>query len=72
MTILLAALLAAFVGAAAFDDKRLATAEPPFGTRRVVRGTISRTVLGPTVVQIADDGSSDCFSAIEDYLRAIR
>ena len=60
------------VAAMQFDDERLATAEPPFGARRVARGTTSRIVLGPTVVQISADETSDCFRAIETYLRSLR
>ena len=60
------------VAAIQFNDERLATAEPPFGTRPVARGTTSRIVLGPTVVQVSAAAGSDCFRAIDGYLRSVR
>ena len=55
-----------------FNDERLATLEPPAGTRSATRGMTSRIVFGPTVVLIAAGATSDCFRAIEDYLRSVR
>ena len=60
------------VAAIQFNDERLATLEPPAGTRSATRGMTSRIVFGPTVVLIAAGASSDCFRAIEDYLRSVR
>jgi hypothetical protein len=60
------------VAAIQFNAERLATPEPPVGTRRAVRGITSRIVLGPTVVLVAAGASSDCFSAIENYLQSVR
>ena len=41
------------VAAIQFNDERLATLEPPAGTRSATRGMTSRIVFGPTVVLIA-------------------
>ena len=60
------------VAAIQFNDDRLATPTPPFGTRSPARGMTSRIVLGPTVVLIAAGESSGCFEAIENYLRSVR
>ena len=60
------------VAAIQFNHERLATAEPPAGTRSAPRGMTSRIVLGPTVVLIAAGASSDCFRAIESYLWSVR
>jgi hypothetical protein len=60
------------VAAIQFNDPRLATPEPPMGTRSAARGMTSRIVLGPTVALIAADAGSECFRAIEDYLRSVR
>ena len=60
------------VAAIQFNDARLATSTPPFGTRSAARGMTSRIVLGPTVVLVAAGASSGCFEAIENYLRSAR
>ena len=60
------------VAAIQFNDARLATPTPPFGTRSATRGMTSRIVLGPTVVLVAAGASSGCFEAIENYLRSVR
>jgi hypothetical protein len=60
------------VAAIQFNDARLATPIPPFGTRTAARGMTSRIVLGPTVVLVAASASSGCFEAIENYLRSVR
>lgn len=60
------------VAAIRFDDERLATSAPPVGTRRASRGITSRVVLGPIVVRIAAGARSDCFQAIENYVRSLR
>jgi len=55
-----------------FSDERLAPPEAPVGTRSAARGTNSRIVLGPSVVLISAGASSDCFRAIENYVRSVR
>jgi hypothetical protein len=60
------------VAAIQFNDVRLATPTPPFGTRSAARGMTSRIVLGPTVVLVAAGASSGCFEDIETYLRSVR
>ena len=60
------------VAAVRFDDEQLATPAPPPGTRTMARGITSRVVLGPIVVLISAGASSDCFRAIESYVRSRR
>jgi hypothetical protein len=60
------------VAAIQFNHERLATTEPPAGTRSAPRGMTSRIVLGSTVVLIAANASSDCFRAIESYPGSVR
>jgi hypothetical protein len=60
------------VAAIQFNHERLATTEPPAGTRSAPRGMTSRIVLGSTVVLIAANASSDCFRAIESYPWSVR
>jgi hypothetical protein len=65
---------ASFINVAAiqFNDERLASPAPPPGTRNAARGESSRVVLGPIVMFISAGAGSDCFTAIEGYVRSLR
>ena len=53
-----------------FNDARLATAVP--ATTGMSRGVLDRLVIGATVVQVAADSVTDCFSAVTGYVRSLK
>ncbi|MGE5837800.1 MAG: hypothetical protein ACM4AI_25230 [Acidobacteriota bacterium] len=60
-----------WVSAVKFDDGKLPGTTPP-ASARAPQGSRDRVIVGTAIVQMWADSATECFQAVDRYIRALK